>query len=73
MCIANALAQLLTVPPYAVTAVVLVLFSYASDRLQGRGIFIAVFSSVAGVGYLYDIPRDDVAYWLKSYILLESC
>ncbi|KAL0959650.1 hypothetical protein HGRIS_011351 [Hohenbuehelia grisea] len=48
----KALSQLLTVPPYAVAAVVLVLFSYASDRLQSRGIFMAISSSIGGIGYL---------------------
>lgn len=49
---ANALAQLLTVPPYAVAAVFLCINSYASDRLQSRGIFIAAVSALAGVGYV---------------------
>jgi hypothetical protein len=31
---ANVKAQLLTVPPYAVSAMILILFSYCSDRLQ---------------------------------------
>jgi len=48
----NARAQLLTVPPYAVAAVVLVSFSYASDKLQSRGIFMAIGSALAGIGYL---------------------
>lgn len=52
-CTANALAQLLTVPPYAVAAVVLVAFSFASDRLQSRGVFMAIASSIGGIGYLY--------------------
>lgn len=49
---ANARAQLLTVPPYAVAAVVLLLTSYASDRLQSRGMIIAASCFVAGVGYM---------------------
>jgi len=48
----NALAQLLTVPPYAVAAIVLTSFSYASDRLQSRGIFMSVASGISGIGYL---------------------
>ncbi|ETW78109.1 major facilitator superfamily [Heterobasidion irregulare TC 32-1] len=48
----NARAQLLTVPPYAVCAVVITLASWCSDRLQNRGIFIAVASTVGGIGYL---------------------
>ncbi|KAI0322910.1 MFS general substrate transporter [Amylostereum chailletii] len=38
----NARAQLLTVPPYAVCAVVLTLLSWVSDRLQTRGPFVAI-------------------------------
>jgi len=48
----NANAQLLTVPPYAVAAVVLTTLSYASDRIQSRGLFIASSSAFGGVGYL---------------------
>lgn len=48
----NAHAQLLTVPPYAVAAVTLVSLSYASDRLQSRGIFMCISCAVGGFGYL---------------------
>ncbi|THH00323.1 hypothetical protein EW145_g7104 [Phellinidium pouzarii] len=48
----NAIAQLLTVPPYAVAALVLTLTSYASDRMQSRGIFMAASSALGGIGYL---------------------
>ncbi|KAL1746043.1 major facilitator superfamily domain-containing protein [Schizophyllum fasciatum] len=47
----NAKAQLLTVPPYAVAAVVLTLLSVISDRLQSRGPFMAGASAVGGIGY----------------------
>jgi len=48
----SALAQLLTVPPYAVAAVVLCMFAYTSDRLQSRGIFVAIACTIGGIGYL---------------------
>ncbi|TFK67750.1 MFS general substrate transporter [Pluteus cervinus] len=48
----NALAQLLTVPPYAVAAVVLTLFSLASDKLQNRGLFMTIACCISGIGYL---------------------
>ncbi|KAI5122100.1 hypothetical protein M0805_002222 [Coniferiporia weirii] len=48
----NAIAQLLTVPPYAVAAVVLTLTSYVSDRLQSRGIFMAGSCVLGAIGYL---------------------
>lgn len=50
---ADALAQLLTVPPYAVAGLVMCLTSYASDRLQSRGVFVAAASCVTGMGYVY--------------------
>ena len=50
---ADALAQLLTIPPYVVGSTVLVLSSYASDRLQTRGLFVIGGSCTAGVGYMY--------------------
>ena len=43
----------MTVPPYAVAAVVLIIFAFASDKLQTRGIFMAVSSALGGVGYLW--------------------
>ncbi|KAL9710214.1 hypothetical protein Ac2012v2_006510 [Leucoagaricus gongylophorus] len=48
----NARAQLFTVPPYACAAVTIVLFSWASDCIQSRGIFMAAFSAIGGIGYL---------------------
>lgn len=50
---ADALAQLLTVPPYAVAAVFLCLNSYVSDRIQSRGVFVSYVSAVGGLGYVY--------------------
>ncbi|KAJ7215191.1 major facilitator superfamily domain-containing protein [Mycena rebaudengoi] len=48
----NLTAQALTVPPYAVAAVLLLSFAYASDRLQSRGIFMAIASTISGIGYV---------------------
>ncbi|KAA1474435.1 MFS general substrate transporter [Dentipellis sp. KUC8613] len=48
----NARAQLLTVPPYAVCAVVITAASWCSDRLQSRGHFVCVASGIGGIGYL---------------------
>ncbi|KAG6830028.1 hypothetical protein H0H87_009491 [Tephrocybe sp. NHM501043] len=48
----NARAQLFTVPPYAVAAVVLVMFSFSSDRLQSRGYFMTASCAIGGIGYL---------------------
>ncbi|QRV83401.1 major facilitator superfamily transporter [Ceratobasidium sp. AG-Ba] len=50
--LANAKAQLLTVPPYAVAAVVMMIVSYVSDRIQSRGLFMFTASSIGALGYL---------------------
>jgi len=50
--VANALAQLLTVPPYVVSAIVMVTFSFSSDKLQSRGILMTISSCIGGLGYL---------------------
>jgi hypothetical protein len=42
----------MSVPPYAVAAAVLILMSVASDRMQSRGIYMAVSSAIGGIGYL---------------------
>jgi MFS family permease len=44
-------AQLMSVPPYAVAAVVTVLVAYASDRLKLRGVVMLFSLPVAIVGY----------------------
>ena len=49
---ANALAQLLTVPPYAVAAIILAMVSWATDRLKTRGIFVVFSSFVGAIGYV---------------------
>ncbi|KAL5499292.1 hypothetical protein ACEPAH_1810 [Sanghuangporus vaninii] len=48
----NAIAQLLTVPPYAVAAILLMLTSYISDRIQNRGLLMAVANAVSAIGYM---------------------
>ncbi|KAF9077413.1 major facilitator superfamily domain-containing protein [Rhodocollybia butyracea] len=50
--ISNSKVQLMTIPPYAVAAVVLALSSWTSDKLQSRGIPISMAAFVGGVGYL---------------------
>ncbi|EMD39421.1 hypothetical protein CERSUDRAFT_47889 [Gelatoporia subvermispora B] len=48
----DALAQVLTVPPYAAAAIVLCIISWFSDRLQNRGLFVAGVSTLAALGYI---------------------
>lgn len=50
--LANALAQLLTIPPYVVSTVVLLASCYASDKLRVRGVFVAGTSALAALGYM---------------------
>jgi hypothetical protein len=49
---ANARAQLLTVPPYAVTSLIITISSWSSDRLLSRGLFIIASSATGGIGYV---------------------
>ncbi|KAF8517141.1 MFS general substrate transporter [Hysterangium stoloniferum] len=48
----DALAQLLTVPPYAVAAIVLTSTCWLSDRSQTRGAYVVGMSSAGIAGYL---------------------
>ncbi|KAH6918095.1 major facilitator superfamily domain-containing protein [Coprinopsis sp. MPI-PUGE-AT-0042] len=56
----NALAQLLTVPPYATASVVLIGFSYASDKLQIRGVVMWIACCISAVGYLLLLSATNV-------------
>lgn len=49
----DAVAQILTVPPYAVAIVLLCFSMYVSDRLQRRGVFLLGSSVLAGLGYVW--------------------
>ncbi|RDX44403.1 MFS general substrate transporter [Lentinus brumalis] len=70
----NALAQLLTVPPYAVAAVFLCLNSYVSDRLQSRGPFVAYVSVVAAVGYvlLLTVPSNNHVRYFATFCIVSG-
>ena len=68
--LADALAQILTVPPYAVAAIVLCLGSHASDRLQIRGLFVAGSCLLSAIGYMYVAPRSRFIYDLNYFSLL---
>ncbi|KAI0800091.1 MFS general substrate transporter [Fomes fomentarius] len=70
----DALAQLLTVPPYAVAGLVMCLTSYASDRLQSRGVFVAAASCVTGIGYvmLLTVPSTSVRYFATFCVTMGA-
>ncbi|KIY66474.1 MFS general substrate transporter [Cylindrobasidium torrendii FP15055 ss-10] len=55
----DALAQLMTVPPYAVAAVVMSMVSYVTDRLQTRGLFMAGSSCIGAIGYIILLTVED--------------
>jgi len=48
----DAMAQLLTVPPYTVATVILVSMAYTSDRIQSRGLFVFTACLLSGIGYV---------------------
>ncbi|KAJ8081895.1 hypothetical protein PM082_007741 [Marasmius tenuissimus] len=59
-------SQLMTVPPYAVAAIVLTSLSALSDRLQTRGIFMMFATALGGIGYLWVPKIDSVTTSLKG-------
>ncbi|KAH9965175.1 major facilitator superfamily domain-containing protein [Russula dissimulans] len=68
----NALAQLLTVPPYAVTSIVITIASWSSDRLLTRGPFIVIASAIGGIGYVLLLTaahNDHVRYFATFCIV----
>ncbi|KAH8103124.1 MFS general substrate transporter [Cristinia sonorae] len=70
----NARAQLLTVPPYAVSAVVLILTSYVSDRLQSRGIPLSMAASLGGIGYLLllTVPANNHVRYFATFCITSG-
>ncbi|GBE87251.1 Uncharacterized transporter [Sparassis crispa] len=70
----NALAQLLTVPPYAVAAVFMCLTSYCSDRLQSRGLFIAGASLLGSIGYilLLAVPDNNHVRYFATFCITSG-
>jgi hypothetical protein len=47
-----ALSQLMTVPPYAVATLILLIASYTSDRIQSRGLMVVSGCTLGGIGYM---------------------
>jgi len=70
----NAIAQLLTVPPYAVAAIMLVTFSMASDRMQSRGTFMATACTISGIGYviLLTVPSNEHARYFAVFCIVSG-
>ncbi len=44
-------AQLYTVPPYVCACLIAILIAYISDKTRQRGIYLAIFSAIAAVGF----------------------
>ncbi|KAF9567126.1 MFS general substrate transporter [Agrocybe pediades] len=70
----NALAQLLTVPPYVVAAIVMISFSYTSDRIQSRGILQTVSSLIGAIGYLIllVVPTNNHARYFATFCITSG-
>ncbi|KAI9567561.1 major facilitator superfamily domain-containing protein [Boletus coccyginus] len=47
-----AISQLMTVPPYAVAALILLIASHTSDRIQSRGLMVVSGCTLVGIGYM---------------------
>jgi len=72
--VSNAQAQLLTVPPYAVSAVVLTLTSYLSDRMQSRGIPMSCAAVLGGIGYLLllTVPNNNHVRYFATFCITSG-
>jgi len=70
----NARAQLLTVPPYAVTSVVITILSWSSDRLLTRGPFIIVTGAIGGIGYilLLTIAHNNHVRYFATFCIVSG-
>ncbi|KAI0002596.1 major facilitator superfamily domain-containing protein [Russula compacta] len=70
----NAVAQLLTVPPYAVTSIVISILSWSSDRLLTRGPFIMITSALGGIGYLLllVVAHNDHVRYLATFCVVSG-
>ncbi|KAI0760253.1 MFS general substrate transporter [Fomes fomentarius] len=70
----NALAQLLTIPPYVVSTVVLLASCYASDRLRVRGVFVAGTSALAALGYilLLAVPFNNHVRYFATFCITSG-
>ncbi|KAG2363661.1 MFS general substrate transporter [Suillus spraguei] len=70
----NALAQLLTVPPYAVAAIVLCMTSYTSDRIQDRGLAVTGSCAVGAIGYLIllTVPNNVHARYFAVFCITSG-
>ncbi|EEB90002.1 hypothetical protein MPER_11850 [Moniliophthora perniciosa FA553] len=67
-------SQLLTVPPYAVAAVVLTILSATSDRLQSRGVFMMAATALGGIGYLIlvVVPTDIRVRYFATFCITSG-
>ncbi|KAI0090141.1 MFS general substrate transporter [Irpex rosettiformis] len=70
----NARAQLMTVPPYAVCAVVLCICSYISDRMQSRGLFIVCTTLMCSVGYalLLAVTQNNHVRYFATFLITSG-
>ncbi|KAI0738942.1 MFS general substrate transporter [Daedaleopsis nitida] len=71
---ANALAQLLTIPPYIVSAVFMCACCYASDKLRVRGPFVIATSMVSGAGYilLLAVPSNNHVRYFATFCITSG-
>ncbi|KAF9530228.1 major facilitator superfamily domain-containing protein [Crepidotus variabilis] len=70
----KASAQLMTVPPYVVSAIVMLAFSVASDKLQSRGFLMAFASLIGAIGYLIllVVPHDNHVRYFSTFCITSG-
>jgi MFS family permease len=69
------MANLMTVPPYAVAFVVMLVASYSSDHLKERGYHIAALMAVATIAYalLATLPEDRLGGKYACVCIAVAC
>ena len=65
----------MTVPPYAVAAVVMYTCAYISDRIQSRGLFIIGANATCGIGYvlLLAVENNIHARYFATFLIAGGC
>ncbi|KAK0212692.1 major facilitator superfamily domain-containing protein [Desarmillaria ectypa] len=66
-------AQLMTVPPYAVSWVFSIFIGYVADRLNRRGLLSATFAAIGAIGFIASATLPEDAYKSRYGTLVIAC
>jgi len=66
-------AQLMTIPPWAVSYVVTVLVAFSSDRFNARAMHATASMAVAAIGFLVSAILPSGSYLARYIMLIVAC